>query len=183
MAGAAQADRAERDAGGSHSGDPAISAGIGQWGAIQTAAPSFGVEVSPNNVRDAGEIQRAVAVFALSSNRGLILATSPAAYVHHDLIVTLAARHKFPSIYFARFFVASGGLMSYGPELVINLKTAKALGAPRATDADRTHRRDDRVAVRRMSPMGPTEKNSVRANAFRCSADSGHPRRITVRLL
>ena len=69
--------------------EPAISAGIGQWGAIQTAAPSFGVEVSPINVRDAGEIQRAVAVFALSSNRGLILATSPAAYVHHDLIVTL----------------------------------------------------------------------------------------------
>lgn len=67
--------------GGRHSGDPAISAGIGQWGSIQTAAPSFGVEVSPNNVRDAGEIQRAVAVFALSSNRGLILATSPAAYV------------------------------------------------------------------------------------------------------
>ena len=119
------------------------------------------MEVSPINVRDAGEIERAVAVFALSSNRGLILATSPAAYVHHDLIVTLAARHKLPAIYFARFFVASGGLMSYRPELVINLKTAKALGAPRATDADRTHRRDDRVAVRRMSPMGQTEKNSV----------------------
>jgi putative ABC transport system substrate-binding protein len=74
--------------------DPAISAGIGQWGAIQTAAPSFGVEVNPINVRDAGEIERAVAAFALSSNRGLILTTSPAAYVHHDLIVTLAARHK-----------------------------------------------------------------------------------------
>jgi hypothetical protein len=136
--------------------DPAISAGIGQWGAIQTAAPSFGVEVSPINVRDAGEIERAVAVFALSSNRGLILATSPAAYVHHNLIVTLAARHKLPAIYFARF--AGGGLMSYGPELVINLKTAKALGAPRATDADRTHRRDDRVAVRRMSPMGHSRR-------------------------
>jgi putative ABC transport system substrate-binding protein len=77
--------------------DPAISAGIGQWGAIQTAAPPFGVEVSPINVRDAGEIERAVAAFALSSNRGLILTTSPAAYVHRDLIIALAARHKLPA--------------------------------------------------------------------------------------
>jgi putative ABC transport system substrate-binding protein len=141
--------------------DPAITAGIGQFGAIQTAAPSFGVEVSPVNVRDAGEIERVVTAFARSSNGGLILTGSPAATLHRDLIVTLAARHKLPAVYYERNFVAAGGLISYGPDyvdqyrraagyvdrilkgekpadlpvqaptkydLVINLKTAKALG-------------------------------------------------------
>jgi ABC-type uncharacterized transport system substrate-binding protein len=141
--------------------DPAIASGIGQWGAIQTAAPSVGVEVSPVNVRDAGEIERAVAAFARASNGGLIVTGSALAQVHRDLIVRLAARHKLPAVYFERFFVTSGGLVSYGPdivdqfrraagyvdrilkgekpadlpvqaptkyELVINLKTARALG-------------------------------------------------------
>jgi ABC-type uncharacterized transport system substrate-binding protein len=141
--------------------DPAIIAGIGQWGAIQTAAPAIGVEVSPVNVRDAGEIERALAAFARSSNGGLIVTGSALAGVHRDLIVTLAARHKLPAVYTWRVFVTSGGLISYGPdfidqhrqaagyvdrilkgekpadlpvqaptkyELVINLKTAKALG-------------------------------------------------------
>src|SRR5258708_38410578 len=103
MAGAAQADRAERDAGGSHSGSRYFRRDR-PVGAIQTAAPSFRVEVSPINARDAGEIERALAVFARPSNRGLILATSPAAHVHHDLLGTLAARHKLPGIYFATFF-------------------------------------------------------------------------------
>jgi putative ABC transport system substrate-binding protein len=98
--------------------DPAISAGMGQWGAVQTAAPSIGVEVSPINVRDAREIERTVAAFALSPNGGLVLTTSPAANVHRDLIVSLAARYKLPAIYFARFFVTSGGLISYGPSQI-----------------------------------------------------------------
>ena len=141
--------------------DPAIASGIGQFAAIQAVAPSLGVEVSPVNVRDAGEIERAVAAFARSSNGGLIVTASALAAVHRDLIVTLAARHKLPAVYFERSFVAAGGLISYGPdlidqyrraagyvdrilkgekpadlpvqaptkyELVINLKTAKALG-------------------------------------------------------
>jgi ABC-type uncharacterized transport system substrate-binding protein len=141
--------------------DPAITSGIGQWGAIQTAAPSVGVEVSPVNVRDAGEIERAVTAFAHSSNGGMIVTGSALAQVHRDLIVRLAARHKLPTVYFERFFVTDGGLVSYGADivdqfrraagyvdrifkgekpadmpvqaptkyqLVINLKTAKALG-------------------------------------------------------
>ena len=80
--------------------DPAITAGIGQFGAIQSVAPSLGVEVSPVNVRDAGEIERAVAAFARSPNGGLIVTASALAVVHRDLIVTLAARHKLPAVYF-----------------------------------------------------------------------------------
>ena len=141
--------------------DPAIASGTGQFGAIQAVAPSLRVEVSPVNVRDAGEIERAVAAFARSSNGGLIVTASALAALHRDLIITLAARHKLPAVYYERYFVAAGGLISYGPdyvdqyrraagyvdrilkgekpadlpvqaptkyELVINLKTAKALG-------------------------------------------------------
>ena len=106
--------------------DPAITAGIGQFGAIQTAAPSLGVEVSPVNVRDAGEIERAVTAFARSSNGGLILTGSPAATLHRDLIVTLAARHKLPAVYYERNFVAAGGLISYGPDYVDQYRRAAA---------------------------------------------------------
>ena len=160
MAGAAQADRAGRDASGGPSGCR-HPAGIGQFGAIQSVAPSFGVELSPVDVRDATEIERAVTAFARSANGGLIVTASAAAIVHRELIITLAARHRLPAVYFARYFVIGGGLISYGPdpvdphrraagyvdrilkgekpadlpvqaptkyELVINLKTAKALG-------------------------------------------------------
>jgi putative ABC transport system substrate-binding protein len=98
--------------------DAAIASGTGQWGAIQTAAPSFGVEVSPVNLRDAGEIERDVAAFARSPNGGLIVTASTLAVVHRDLIVTLAARHKLPAVYSSRFFVAAGGLISYGPDSI-----------------------------------------------------------------
>jgi putative ABC transport system substrate-binding protein len=130
-------------------------------GAIQAVAPSFGVELSPVNVRDAGEIERAVAAFARSPNGGLIATGSALVQLHSNLIITLAARHKLPAVYADRIFVTGGGLISYGPdridqyrraagyvdrilkgekpadlpvqaptkyELVINLKTAKALG-------------------------------------------------------
>ena len=80
--------------------DPAITAGIGQFAVIQSVAPSVGVEVSPINVRDAGEIERAVTAFARSSNGGLIVTASALAVVHRDLIITLAARHKLPAVYF-----------------------------------------------------------------------------------
>ena len=141
--------------------DPAIAAGAGQFAAIQSAAPSLQVEVSPINVRDAGEIERTVTAFARVPNSGLIVTRSGPASVHRDLLIKLAARHKLPTVYFDRTFAADGGLISYGPDLtdqyqraasyvdrilkgekpadlpvqsptkfqlVINVKTAKALG-------------------------------------------------------
>jgi putative tryptophan/tyrosine transport system substrate-binding protein len=106
--------------------DPAITAGIGQWGAIQSAAPSLGLEVSPVNVRDAGEIERAVTAFAGSSNGSLIVTGSALAAIHRDLIITLAARHKLPAVYFERAFVAAGGLISYGADLLDQHRRAAA---------------------------------------------------------
>src|SRR5450830_1889696 len=104
--------------------DAAIYSGIGQFSAVQSAASSFGVEVSPVNVRDAGEIERAVAAFARASNGGLIVTASPLAVVHRDLIVALAARHKLPAVYSNRFYVTGGGLISYGPDLVDQFRRA-----------------------------------------------------------
>jgi putative ABC transport system substrate-binding protein len=104
--------------------DPAITGGIGTFGAIQSMAPSLGVEVSPVNVRDAGEIERAIAAFARSSNGGLIVTPSALAVTHRDLIVTLAARHKLPAVYYARPFVAAGGLASHGPDIIDQYRRA-----------------------------------------------------------
>jgi putative tryptophan/tyrosine transport system substrate-binding protein len=140
--------------------DPAVASGIGQFGAVQIVAPSFGVELIPVDVRDAGEIERAVAAFASGSNGGLIVTASALGTTHRELITTVAAQHKLPAVYPSRPYVTAGGLISYGPdlldqfrraagyvdrilkgekpadlpvqaptkyELVINLKTAKAL--------------------------------------------------------
>ena len=104
--------------------DPAIAAGPGQLGAIQAVAPSFGVELTPVNVRDATEIERAVVAFARSSNGGLIVTGSPLTTAHRDLIITLAARHKLPAVYTSRFYVTSGGLISYGPDFVDQYRRA-----------------------------------------------------------
>jgi putative ABC transport system substrate-binding protein len=104
--------------------DPAIAAGLGLWGAVQTAAPSFGIEVSPVNVRDASEIERAITAFARGPNSGLIVTGSTLAGVHRDLIVTLAARHRLPAVYFARYFVVGGGLISYGADVNDQLRRA-----------------------------------------------------------
>jgi ABC-type uncharacterized transport system substrate-binding protein len=97
--------------------DPAITTGIGQWGAIQTAAPSFGVEVSPVNVRDTAELERAIQAFARSANGGLIVTGSALATVHRALIIKLAIQHKLPSVYPFRYFVVDGGLISYGADM------------------------------------------------------------------
>jgi putative ABC transport system substrate-binding protein len=142
-------------------GDPGTPTGPAQFGVIQAVAPSLRVEVSSLNKRDASEIERAITAFARSPNGGLIVTAGGPAQLHRDLIITLAARHKLPAVYFDRSFVAAGGLLSYGPDrielfqraagyvdrilkgekpadmpvqaptkyqLVINLKTAKALG-------------------------------------------------------
>jgi putative ABC transport system substrate-binding protein len=141
--------------------DLANPSGSAEFVAIQSAAQRLGVEVSPVSLRDAGEIEHAVAAFARTANGGLILTGSASASVYRNLIVTLAARYKLPAVYSNRANVAAGGLMTYGPdrvgqfrraagyvdrilkgekpadlpvqaptkyELVINLKTAKALG-------------------------------------------------------
>jgi putative ABC transport system substrate-binding protein len=141
--------------------DPSQGSGTSQFAAIATAAPLLKVDVSPVNMRDAGEIERAVAAFARSPNGGLITTAASAANVFRDLIIKLAAQHKLPTVFYERSFVAAGGLVSYGTnfvdqcrraagyvdrilkgekpadlpvqaptkyELVINLKTAKALG-------------------------------------------------------
>jgi putative tryptophan/tyrosine transport system substrate-binding protein len=141
--------------------DPALPSGIGQFAVIQSVAPSVGVEVRPVSVRDVAEIERAIAAFARSPNGGLIVTSSALTARHREPIIALAARHKLPAVYYRRYFVTTGGLMSYGYdlvdqfrraagyvdrilkgekpadlpvqaptkyELVINLKTAKALG-------------------------------------------------------
>ena len=140
--------------------DPTIASGIGQLGALQVAAPSFGVELTPIDVRDVKEVERAVAAFASEPNTGLIVVAGSLAAIHRADIIALVARHRLPAVYSSRYYVTSGGLASYGPdsvdpyrraagyvdrilkgekpadmpvqaptkfELVINLKTAKAL--------------------------------------------------------
>jgi putative ABC transport system substrate-binding protein len=96
--------------------DPTAVSGGGQLGAIQAVAPSFGVEVSPIDPRDAGGIERAVSAFALGSNGGLIVTTSRLARHHRDLIIALAARHQLPAVYAYRVYVTDGGLISYAPD-------------------------------------------------------------------
>src|SRR5262245_1989173 len=141
--------------------DPTNPASIAQLAAIQSVAPSFGVELRAVDVRDTGEMERGLAAVARGPNSGLIVPTIAFAVARRELIVTLAARHKLPAVYTNRIFVTGGGLISYGPdrvdqyrraagyvdrilrgekpadmpvqaptkyELVINLKTAQALG-------------------------------------------------------
>jgi putative ABC transport system substrate-binding protein len=141
--------------------DAAITSGIGQFAVIQSVASSVGVEVSPVNVRDPREIERAIAAFSDSPNGGLVVTSSALTVRHRGLIIALAARHKLPAVYYRRLYVTDGGLTSYGYdiidqyrraagyvdrilkgdkpadlpvqaptkyELLINLKTAKALG-------------------------------------------------------
>jgi putative tryptophan/tyrosine transport system substrate-binding protein len=104
--------------------DPAIAAGIGQFAVIQSVAPSVGVDVSPVNITDAAEIERAVAAFAHSANGGLISTASALSAIHRDLVITLAAQHKLPAVYQERLYVAGGGLISYGPNFLDQFRRA-----------------------------------------------------------
>jgi putative tryptophan/tyrosine transport system substrate-binding protein len=92
--------------------------GTGQFAAIQAAVPALGVELGAIGVRDAGEIESGIASFARSPNGGLVVTGSAPAAVHSNLIIALAARHKLPAVYFARFVVAAGGLIAYGPDFL-----------------------------------------------------------------
>jgi ABC-type uncharacterized transport system substrate-binding protein len=98
--------------------DPAQSSGTGQFGAIQSVAPSFGVELSPIGLRDAGEIERAVTAFAQNPNGGLIVTAGALGIVHRDLLVRLAERQRLPAVYPFRVFATGGGLISYGPDTI-----------------------------------------------------------------
>jgi putative ABC transport system substrate-binding protein len=104
--------------------DSTIASGPGQFGAVQALAPSVGVDVRPVDLRDAGEIERAVAAFARAPNGDLIATGGGRVRFHRDLIVKLAARHKLPAVYYDRVFVDSGGLISYGPDYVDLLRRA-----------------------------------------------------------
>jgi ABC-type uncharacterized transport system substrate-binding protein len=141
--------------------DPTTAVALGQFGAMQGVAPSLGVEVTPVNLANVGDIEQPIAAFARPGNGGLVIFGGPLILAHRDLIIALAAQHRLPALYPNRFFAAAGGLISYGPdfldqfrraagyvdrilkgekpadlpvqaptkyELVINLKTAKALG-------------------------------------------------------
>jgi putative ABC transport system substrate-binding protein len=104
--------------------DTTISAGIGQWSAIQALAPATGVDVTPIDVIDPGEIERAVTTFAHSPNGGLIVTGSALTVMHRDLIIKLAAQYKLPAVYYERYFVAAGGLISYGPDFLEQYRSA-----------------------------------------------------------
>jgi putative ABC transport system substrate-binding protein len=104
--------------------DSATPTGMGLFGAMQAVAPSLRMEVTPVNLGDAPEIERAVAAFARQPNGGLIVTASGVATRHRDLIIALAARHKLPAVYFARHFVTVGGLIAYGADLVDQYRRA-----------------------------------------------------------
>jgi putative ABC transport system substrate-binding protein len=104
--------------------DSTTAAGMGQFGAIQSVAPSFGMEVNPVSLRDPGEIERGITAFAASPNGGLIITAAPLGTLYRELIIALAARHKLPAIYSSRFFAADGGLVYYGPDLTDQYRRA-----------------------------------------------------------
>ena len=97
---------------------------MGQYAIIQAAAPSFGVELRPIELRNPGEIERGVVAFAREPNGGLIIVGAPPGAVHRDLIITLAARHRLPAVYPYPYFAHSGGLVSYGPDVVSHFRRA-----------------------------------------------------------
>jgi putative ABC transport system substrate-binding protein len=104
--------------------DPSIASGPAMFGVIQAVAPSLGVELRPVDLRDGDEIERALALFAQNPNSGLIATASPLAGSHRDLIIALAARHRLPAVYYDRYWAAAGGLISYGPDLLDQLRRA-----------------------------------------------------------
>jgi putative ABC transport system substrate-binding protein len=106
--------------------DSKTSAGIGQWAVIQAMAPSMGIDLNLINIRDADQIKLDIAAFAHLSDGGLIVTANPLATQHRELIIRLAADHKLPAVYFERYFVTGGGLISYGAHMVDQFQRAAA---------------------------------------------------------
>jgi putative ABC transport system substrate-binding protein len=106
--------------------DSASTSGIGQFAVIQYVAPSVGVEVSPIDLRDPGEIERVVTAFARVPDGGLIMTAGASSAVHRNLVIALAARHKLPAVYSNADFVTGGALISYGPNFVDQYRRAAA---------------------------------------------------------
>jgi putative ABC transport system substrate-binding protein len=104
--------------------DPTISAGIGQWTVIQAMAPSTGVDLSLVNIHNATQVEHDITAFARSANGGLIVTATPLATEHRELIIRLAVDRKLPAVFFERFFVTGGGLISYGPRLIDQFRRA-----------------------------------------------------------
>jgi ABC-type uncharacterized transport system substrate-binding protein len=104
--------------------DTAIAAGVGQLGALQSVAPSLGVDLRPVGVRDAGEIERAIIAFARESNGGLIVTAGAGVTLNRELIIRLAARYRLPAVYPYRYYAAGGGLISYGPDNIDQYRRA-----------------------------------------------------------
>ena len=104
--------------------NPAQASGIGQLGAISSAAASFGMDLKPVDIRDIGEIERALTSLAHLPNAGLIVTSSALAAVHREFIITFAAQHRLPAVYYRRFFVTAGGLISYGPDTTDEFRRA-----------------------------------------------------------
>ena len=104
--------------------DASVSAGIGQFAAIQSVAPSFGVELTPVDVNEAAEIERAIADFARVPNSGLVVTGGALVLTHRKLIIALAARHKLPAVYNRRLYVDNGGLISYGSDVLEHFRLA-----------------------------------------------------------
>jgi putative tryptophan/tyrosine transport system substrate-binding protein len=104
--------------------DPAVGSGTGQYAIIQAVAQSLGVELRPMDVRDPGEIERAIVAFAQVPNGGLITVGAPSAGAHRNLIITLAARHQLPAVYPIPYFARGGGLIAYGPDIVSSYRRA-----------------------------------------------------------
>jgi len=105
--------------------DPTLAAGIGQFAVIQAMAPpSLAVELAPIDMHDPGETEHAITAFAREPNGGLIVTASPLAATYRDLIISLATRYRLPNVYGFRYYPASGGLASYGPDTADEFKRA-----------------------------------------------------------
>jgi putative tryptophan/tyrosine transport system substrate-binding protein len=151
--------------------DPAIESGPGQFAAIQAVAASLGMELRPVDVRDAGEIERAIAVFAQSANSGVIVTGSIGATAHRELIIALAARHRLPAVYNSRFWPTGGGLISYGPDFLDQFRRA-------AGYVDRILTGARRSASAGTDQVSAGDQSQDRQGAWpRNSADAARPRR------
>ena len=168
MAGAAQRDQAGHDpSGGASRYNSRLRAS--QFAVIQIVASSLKVEVKPVNLRDAGEIEEAVAAFARVPNGGLIVTSGAGAIAHRDLIITLVARSKLPAVYWERFFAVAGRLVSYGPDIVDNYRRAPDMSTASSRARSRPTYRSRRRASTSWLSTSRLRKRSALTCLHRCS--------------